>query len=493
MTNWILQERFERMTYTSYTFLFFTFITVCIYYMVHKKWQWIILLASSIVFYVCSGPVFLAYLLLFSFLTWYGAKKTEEKKAGRKVVLSVLVFMNIGILFLLKWSGMELALVNRIFGTSLAWRLALPMGMSFFTFQNVSYVIDVDGGKIPAEKNFWHYLLYASYFPYIVSGPVNRYEKMKPQFFAEHSFDKDIFYQGMLRILWGYIKKMVIADRAAIFVDEVFGHYYIYRGLFIVFAVLLFSLQLYMDFSGCMDIVLGVSKLFGIEMTENFHAPYGAVTVADFWRRWHISLTSWFRDYLYIPLGGNRKGTVRKYLNIMIVFLFCGMWHGAGITFLIWGLLNGSYQVIGSMSAKFRRRLCQAFGLDEHSHGAMLRKKLTTAALIEFAWLFFRADGYREAFIMLRRMFTGWNPWIISDGTLYQAGLDQWDFLILIAGAIGAGWVSRMGDKKNLHNIFIAQSWLYQALIILGALIIWYLFGIYGPGFDPVNFLYYNF
>lgn len=481
------------MTYTSYAFLFFTFITICIYYTVPKKRQWIVLLFSSVFFYICSGPIFFLYLLFISFFTWYGAKKVEEQNAGRKIVLVVLIFMNIGMLFLLKWSGMELALINRVLGLSLAWRLILPLGISFFSFQNVSYVIDVYRGKIPAERNFWHYLLYAAYFPYIVSGPINRYEKMGDQFLAGHSFDKDTFYQGMLRILWGFIKKMVIADRAAIFVDEVFGHYYMYRGLFIAFAVLLFSLQLYMDFSGCMDIVLGVSKLFGIEMAENFHAPYGAATTSEFWRRWHISLTSWFRDYLYIPLGGNRKGTARKYLNVMLVFLVCGMWHGAGITFLIWGFLNGLYQVVGSVTAKFRKKLCQAVGLDEHSHGAMLRKKLATAICIEFAWLFFRADGYKEAFVMLRRMFTGWNPWILTDGTLYQAGLDQWDFLILIAGAVGVGWISRAGDKKDLHHIFLSQSWLCQTLIILGALVIWYLFGLYGPGFDPVNFLYYNF
>ena len=481
------------MTYISYAFVIFTFITTGIYYTVHKKRQWMVLLFSSIIFYACSGPAFLSGLLFFSFITWYGAGKMEENRAGRKAALAVLVFMNIGVLFLLKWSGMELALVNRIFGTDLGWRIVLPMGISFFTFQNVSYLVDVYKGKITAERNFWHYLLYASYFPYIVSGPVNRYEKMRTQFLEGHFFDRDAFCQGILRILWGYIKKMVIADRAAIFVDEVFGHYYMYRGLFIVFAVLLFSLQLYMDFSGCMDIVLGVSKLFGIEMAENFRAPYGAVTVADFWRRWHISLTSWFRDYLYIPLGGNRKGKARRYLNIMTVFLFCGMWHGAGITFLIWGSLNGAYQVIGSMTARLRGRLCQAVGLDEHSHGAVLRKKLITAVLIESTWLFFRADGLREAFVMLRRMFTGWNPWILADGTLYQAGLDQLDFLILLVGALCVGWVSHTTDDKDLHQIFCSQSWLFRLTIVLGALVVWYLFGIYGPGYDPVKFLYFNF
>lgn len=481
------------MIYTSYAFAIFISVIICIYYTVHKKCQWVVLLISSIAFYLCSGYVFLVYLLIFSLFTWYGAKRLEKQESYRKISLAILIFLNIGILFVVKWSSMELALLNRVLGTGWAWRFVLPLGMSFFTFQNTSYVIDVYRGKISAEKNFWHYLLYSSYFPYIVSGPINRYEKMEKQLFTAHSFHKDSFYQGMLRILWGCLKKMVIADRAAIFVNEVFGCYYMYRGLFIVFAVLLFSLQLYMDFSGCMDIVIGVSKLFGIDMTENFNAPYGAATTAEFWRRWHISLTSWFQEYIYIPLGGNRKGKFRKYLNIMIVFLFCGMWHGAGITFLIWGFLNGLYQIVGDMTVKIRQKLCKLLGLDEHSHGAMIRKKLATAACIEFAWLFFRADGCREAFVMLRRIFTGWNPWILSDGALYQAGLDIWDFIILIVGTVCVSWVSRVGSKKNLHLIFISQSWLYQTLVILGILVIWYLFGVYGPGLNPVDFIYYNF
>lgn len=438
-----------------------------------------------------SGFLCLFVILFPVYLVW--REKIGGGGENDKALLSVLIFLNVGILILLKWSGMGLTLINRLFGTSLAWRMILPMGISFFTFQNVSYVMDVSRGKIPAEKNFWHYLLYAVWFPYIVSGPINRYEKMEKQFFEGHSFDRESFYQGMLRILWGCIKKMVLADRAAIFVDEVFGRYYMYRGLFVVFAVLLFSLQLYMDFSGCMDIVMGVSQLFGIEMTENFRAPYGADTVAEFWRRWHISLTSWFRDYLYIPLGGNRKGTVRKYFNIMIVFLFCGIWHGAGIPFLIWGFLNGFYQVAGSMTGKLRERLCRMLGLKETGFGAGLRRKLTTAVLIEFAWLFFRADGCREAVIMLKRIFTGWNPWILTDGTLYQAGLDQWDFLILLVGAAGVGWVSHAQENRDLHSRFMSQSWLFQAVVILGALVIWYLFGIYGPGFQAVDFLYFNF
>ena len=489
----------RNVSYVSYTFVLFVVLTVFVYYKVPGSWQWRLLLIASLVFYIYSGFINLIYLSLFAFATWYSARKIEryperEKHTGSAVlVLAVMVSLNLGILFVLKWSGMETALMNRLFGMGLVWHFILPLGMSFFTFQNVSYLIDVYNGKIPAEKNFGHYLLYSTYFPYIVSGPINRYEHMEQQFYIEHPFRKDMFYSAVLRILWGYLKKMVIADRAAIFVDQVFDNYYMYRGLFVLFAVLLFSLQLYMDFSGCMDIVIGVSELFGINMKENFMAPYGADTVAEFWRRWHMSLTSWFRDYLYIPLGGNRKGKLRKYMNIMLVFLLCGAWHGAGFTFLIWGFLNGFYQIAGDMTAKARRRLCQAAGLDETSFGAVLRKRLTVFLAVEFAWLFFRANGIHEAFAMLRRLFTGWNPWILSDGTLYEAGLDIWDFLILLAGTVCVSLVSHFGQRKNLHHIFMKQSWLFQSCIIILVLVIWYLFGVYGPGYDSADFIYYNF
>lgn len=495
----ILRGRIE-VSYVSYTFVLFVALVVLLYYKGAKNWQWQILLIASLGFYACSGPIFLLYLLAITFLTWIGAQRIEKCKTVRGktasyplIIMIVLFFLNLGLLFILKWGSMELALVNKLFGTSLAYRFVLPLGMSFLTFQNVSYLMDVYKGKLSAETNFGHYLLYSAYFPSIVSGPINRYEKMKPQFFIKHSFDKEMFYYAVLRIVWGYVKKMVIADRAGIFVDQVFGYYYMYRGLFILFAVLLFSLQLYMDFSGCMDIVIGVSLLFGIEMQENFMAPYGADTVAEFWRRWHVSLTSWFRDYLYIPLGGNRKGKLRKYLNIIVVFVFCGVWHGAGITFLIWGLLNGLYQIVGDATEGIRRKLCHAIGLDEDSHGAVFRKRFVTFLLIEFSWLFFRASGVQEAFVMLRRLFTGWNPWILMDGTLYQAGLDIWDFLILIVGTFCVGLVSYINGRKDLHQIFIKQSWICQMLVILFIMIIWFLFGIYGPGFNQANFIYYNF
>ena len=508
------------MAYASYAFVFFVLATLAFYYRVPQKLQWKVLLFANVIFYATYGPVYLLYLFFLSWMTWFGALKLgtarvptarmptakvptagkptagtpERRTAGFPgFVLAMLILANLGFLFGLKWSGIELALLNRIFGAGLSWRIVLPLGISFFTFQNTAYLMDVYRGKYPAEKNFWHYFLYAGYFPYIVSGPINRYERMEGQFFCAHRFDGSSFYEGCLRILWGYLKKMVLADRAAIFVNLVFERYYMYRGIYILLAVLLFSLQLYMDFSGCMDIVLGVSKLFGIEMEENFRAPYRALTIAEFWRRWHISLTSWFRDYLYIPLGGNRKGKGKKYRNLMIVFLFCGAWHGAGLTYLVWGFLNGFYQIVGERTSRFRKKVNCILGLKEDSFGAVLRKRLTVLSLSLFAWLFFRAEGIREALIMVRRLFTGWNPWILTDGSLFTLGLDAWDFGILLAGTLCVGWVSGQREKRDLHGEFVRQSWLFQTLVILAAVVVWYLFGVYGPGLQPADFIYYNF
>ena len=313
------------------------------------------------------------------------------------------------------------------------------------------------------------------------------------QFYIPKTWNWNSFYCGILRILWGMLKKLILADRAAVFVNEVFNQYYMYRGAYIVMAVVLFTLQLYMDFSGCMDIVLGISKLFQVELPENFAAPFSARSTADFWRRWHITLSAWFRDYIYIPLGGNRNGKIKKYINIMVVFLFCGMWHGSGITFLIWGGLNGIYQIIGDITESLRRRFCEAIGLGTDTFGAGIRRSLITFVLGEIAWLFFRADGLREALYMLRRMVTGWNPWIFTDGGLFSVGLDGLDFVILAVGTIFVGMVSKLNIKKDLQREFLRQSPYFQYVIVSFSVFLLYLFGIYGPGFDASGFIYYNF
>lgn len=488
------------MAYVSYTFLFFLVVTVTIYYIVPKSWQWMVLLIASIIFYACSGLGLLCFLVGASFITWSGAygmstlkKKNKENSPFVKMITILILIANAGMLLVLKWGGIGLAIVNSIAGTSLAIRFFLPLGISFFTFQNISYIIDVYKGKTKAETNFTYFLLYAMYFPYIVSGPINRYGKMRQQFFEIHVFQRRDFEAALLRILWGFLKKMVIADRAAIFVDEVFGNYYNYRGLFIVIATGLYMIQLYMDFSGCMDIVIGTSKLFGITMEENFRAPFAATSIADFWRRWHISLGAWFKEYVYIPLGGNRKGVFRKYINIVIVFLLCGMWHGAGVTYLIWGFVNGIYQIIGEVTKNFRNKACELMELSRDGLGQSLRKRIITIFLWGIPLLFFRADGVREAFGMFRRIFVGWNPWILTDGSLYQIGLDTLGFGIVFIGTLLVGAVSSLDERINVHEHFTKMNWTWRCIIIVMALIIWYLFGMYGPGFSAANFVYYNF
>lgn len=484
------------MDYISYVFWIFLGIALLFYYAVCKEQRWKVLLVFSLLFYMAAGIRFLPYLLASTASVWIGAILVyRRRKAGKKagLLLTGFLFLNLGALFWLKWGGIGYSVLNRLFSLDLAWRVILPLGVSFFIFQNTSYLIDVYLKKTEPEKNFWRFCLFASYFPYISSGPINRFGQLAPQLFEPAEASADRFYRGGLRILWGLLKKLVLADRAAIYVNEVFGEYYMYRGLFLVLAVILFTLQLYMDFSGCMDIAIGISQLFGIDLPENFRAPFSAGSTAEFWRRWHVTLTSWFRDYIYIPLGGSRKGRLRRSANILIVFLICGVWHGAGITFLIWGMLNGLYQVVGYLTFDFRQRVCRRLGCVPGSFGDRMRKGIITFFLGEIAWLFFRAEGWREALYMLKRSVTGWNPWILTDGSLFQAGLSGFDFVILAVGALLVGWVSREGEKEDLHQKFIKQSAVFQYLMIVAGVVILFVYGIYGPGFDSSGFIYYNF
>ena len=484
------------MDYISYPFVFFLAVTLLGFYLVKKRHQWKILLIASIVFYMSAGVSNIVYILLLSLCTWITARYLGKRRNAigkMKFILIAAVLLNIGLLIFLKWGGLGVSLLNRMFGRSWGWKFVLPLGISFFTFQNAGYLIDVYRGKCKAEKSYWRYLLFSTYFPYIFSGPINRYGTLAGQFYTPKTWNWSFFYCGILRILWGMLKKLILADRAAVFVNEVFNQYYMYRGAYIVMAVVLFTLQLYMDFSGCMDIVLGISKLFQVELPENFAAPFSARSTADFWRRWHITLSAWFRDYIYIPLGGNRNGKIKKYINIMVVFLFCGMWHGSGITFLIWGGLNGIYQIIGDITESLRKRFCKVVGLGTDTFGAGIRKSFITFVLGEIAWLFFRADGLREALYMLRRMVTGWNPWIFTDGGLFSVGLDGLDFVILAVGTIFVGMVSKLNIKKDLQREFLRQSPYFQYVIVSFSVFLLYLFGIYGPGFDASGFIYYNF
>ena len=295
-------------------------------------------------------------------------------------------------------------------------------------------------------------------------------------------------------MIWGFFLKVVLADRVAIFVNLVYGDFQTYGGWYLIVATLFFAVQVYCDFYGYSVIAMGAARILGVRLMENFDAPYFSTTVSEYWRRWHISLTSWFKDYLYIPLGGSKKGFVRKNINRMIVFLVSGLWHGASFSFVAWGGLNGLYQVIGEALQPVRDKLVSLLRLNRESFGHKLAKVACTLFLVDFSLIFFRADRFRDAIEIIRQICTVKNPWILFDGSLYTCGLDArnfWVAIICIGILLFADYFKYRGIA--LREVIIRQDywfrWLVISLAVCGILI----FGIWGTEYDAAGFLYFQF
>lgn len=343
------------MLFNSYDFLIFFPIVTLIYFLIPHKVRCIWLLITSYYFYMCWNAKYALILLLSTTVTYISgllienANKIQDEKKGTKlkktfVVLSFVI--NLSILFLFKYFDFAVDNINRVLSylniqiLEPSFDIVLPVGISFYIFQALSYTVDVYRKDVKAEKNFLKYALFVSFFPQLVAGPIERSKNLIKQIHERHYFNAQRVKDGLLLMIWGGFQKIVIADRVAIVVDTVFNNFPEYGGMYIVVASILFAVQIYCDFAGYSTIAIGAAKVMGFALMENFNAPYFSTSVSEFWRRWHISLSSWFKDYLYIPLGGNRKGKLRKYINLMIVFIVSGLWHGAEWSFVIWGALN---------------------------------------------------------------------------------------------------------------------------------------------------------
>ena len=338
--------------------------------------------------------------------------------------------------------------------------------------------------------------MFVSFFPQLVAGPIERSGNLIHQLHEEHSFDLLNIREGLLTMLWGFFMKMVIADRAAIYVDTVYSDYSSHSGWYIIVATVLFGLQIYCDFNGYTMIARGAAKVMGFNLMENFDAPYLATTVSEFWRKWHISLTSWFKDYLYIPLGGNRKGIFRKYINILIVFGVSGLWHGANWTFVIWGLLNGMYQVIGDVLKPIRNKIVDCFKLNRASISHRILNIVTTFVLVDFAWMFFRANSLSDSIRIGKSMLLAKNIWVLTDHeSLFTCGLDRYDFelllfavvILLIADILKTKRISLMNDV-----IFKQDLWCRWTVYIVSFIFV-LVFGIWGSTYVNTAFLYFQF
>lgn len=450
------------MLFVTPEFAIFFLIVAMTYFILPHRWRWVLLLAASYYFYASWNINYLSLIILSTFVDYavgYFLGKTPfEQQNKRKVLLALSVVTNLGILFTFKYYNFFMGSLISAFenmGYSLDiqnLKLLLPVGISFYTFQSMSYTIDIYRGRLEPERNFGIFATFIAFFPQLVAGPIERARNMLPQFYEKHEFSYIRAVEGFRLILWGTFKKVAIADRSAVVVNAVYGAPDEYSGLSLILATVFFAIQIYCDFSGYTDIAIGVAKVMGYDLMLNFRQPYFAKSIQEFWQRWHISLSTWFRDYLYIPLGGNRVSFGRYLLNIMIVFLVSGLWHGAGWTFAIWGALHGFYMVIEASMRHLKITILP------NSIPNWIRDNIArgwTFLLVTFAWVFFRAADIDSAFYILSNMFRGSGKDIIStfDGAALSSSLQMLITLVAIAILLVYDVVDSMAMEKDSSSI----------------------------------------
>ncbi|MBR5140546.1 MAG: MBOAT family protein [Clostridia bacterium] len=405
------------MTFNSIEFLIFYPTVLLLYFILPRAFKWPLLLIASYFFYAYYNLSLLSLIIITTLVSWSCALMIErcERRIWRRLLLAVTLTVCLGILFFYKYFDFISLSIADLFGAQpYLLDLILPVGISFYTFQTLSYVIDVYRGEVRTEKNPLFYALFVSFFPQLVAGPIERPSNLIPQLKAENKLNAEDFGAGIRVMLLGFFKKICVADLVAPMVNSVYNSPEGAGSLAILLATVLFAVQIYCDFSGYTDIAIGCSRIMGIRLMKNFDHPYRARTVKEFWSRWHISLSTWFRDYLYIPLGGNRCKRYRHLLNILIVFLVSGLWHGAAWTFVIWGALHGIYQIVGSLTYKTRSRLLSRIGLGEDSLLVSTARRIMTFTLVTLAWVFFRANSLGDAATVFCRLFSAPRP-ILDD------------------------------------------------------------------------------
>lgn len=490
------------MLFNSFEFLLFFPVVVFVYFVIPKKWQTIWLLASSYFFYMQWDAKYIVLLLFTTGITYFSGLKIEqadETKTKKKyLVLSVL--SNLFILFCFKYVDFSIDCIRAVltpFSVTIpktTFNLVLPVGISFYIFQALSYAIDVYRGEIKAEKSIIRYALFVSFFPQLVAGPIERSKNLLSQIGKPHSFDYERMREGLLLMLWGFFMKLVIGDRAGIIVDTVYGDIEQYPGMYLVIASILFAIQIYCDFAGYSTIAIGAAKVLGFDLIENFNCPYLSCSIGDFWGRWHIALSQWFRDYVYIPLGGNRKGNLCKYRNVLIVMLVSGMWHGAAMTYIVWGLLHGLYQVMESILKPVFDRANKMLRLKPQAICHKMIQIIITFGLVDFAWIFFRAQSISQAVSIIESIFTVRNWNILRNNSLYELGVNEQQFKVLLVAImllVLADFFKTIGIKVRM--VIMQQElwcrWIIYITCVLSILI----FGVWGSNYDATSFIYFQF
>ena len=472
------------MQFISFGFLLFVPVAAIINFIIPRRFRYIWLLVISAAFYISIDVKAAAVMAGSVVVTYFAALLIEKAAAGSDQPASKKASAILALSVIIEVAAMLVFRSGKILGA---------IGISFYMLKSIGYLVDVYRGDEKAEHNPLMVALFVSFFPQVISGPIERAGNMLPQFAYPVTVDFDRMRDGFLQILWGYFLKLVIADRLAIYVGSVYRSPESCPGTVVAIATVLYSFEIYCDFAGYSSIAIGVARILGIDVMKNFDSPYMAKSVAEFWRRWHISLSSWLKDYIYIPLGGNRKGTFRKYLNIIIVFAVSGIWHGSALTFLIWGLLHALYQVVGYITMPVRDKIVEVLKLDREGLSHRTIKTILTFFFVNLAWVFFRASSPQQALTIIKKSFE-FTPWIFTDNSLLAHGLTRGDFNVAMIGII----LLIVMDILNFRDIeirekIVSQSIWYRWIIMIGAILAILIFGIWGAGYNASSFIYQQF
>jgi D-alanyl-lipoteichoic acid acyltransferase DltB (MBOAT superfamily) len=476
------------MLFNSLVFVVFFIFVTGLYFLLPHKYRWALLLAASCYFYMFFKPVYILILGFTILIDYYAGILLEQEndKAKKKKYLVMSLIANIGVLAVFKYYNFLNGNITGLadyFGMKNPipyLNILLPIGLSFHTFQAMSYTIEVYRGHQKAERHFGIYSLYVMFYPQLVAGPIERPQNVLHQFHEEHTFNYENAVSGLRLMLWGMFKKVVIADRLAVVTDMVFNAPEQQSAVATVIASVLFTFQIFCDFSGYSDIALGSARVMGFHLMKNFDRPYSSVTISEFWRRWHISLSTWFRDYLYIPLGGNRVPYMRRQFNLFVVFLVSGLWHGADWKFIIWGALHGVFLVLANVTYDLRLKVRKAIGLEGVPWLNRLVQQSETFVLVTIAWIFFRANNMHDALVMIGKIpaFFGEVATMARTGN-WNYGIPIAPFRLALCFVVIAilesvhllqrnGNVAEMIDRKPTIVRWVVYYTLLLAIIYLG-------------------------
>jgi len=481
------------MLFHSLHFVIFLPVVVCLHFLLPQRWRWAILLAASYYFYMCWKPEYAILLVVFTMVNYCCglAMGAPGSRRGRAVFLTISILSDLSILFFFKYYGFASSVLEdafrqfNLFYDFPAFDYLLPVGISFYTFQTMAYSIDVYRGIQTPERHLGRFALYVTFFPQLVAGPIERPRNLLPQFRQERPFRYEQAVSGLQLVLWGMVKKVVIADRLAAMANQVYNNPGAYDGLPLLLGTYAFAFQIYCDFSAYSDIARGAARMMGYELMVNFRQPYLSQSIREFWARWHISLSTWFRDYVYIPLGGNRVSKPRWYLNLGVVFVISGMWHGANWTFLIWGAVHGTYLVVAIVTQGFRERVSRIVGLDKAPGLQRAWRMFVTFHLVCLSWVLFRANSLHDVGVIFSHMAS----LDLSGFDLFSLGLRRFEFgvtvlMLVVLGVVDGLWSRGVNVREIMGGHRVLRWQVYMAgifaIVFLGVM-------------DRIDFIYFQF